>query len=143
MNKSTSIYVLLLSLTFSSLIAQTTNVQIDMNVQRYIRGVSELDRTKFFTIHDTGFDAEQTKLRNDYNVTGGRGFWGPFSYAKQKTGAVGVYPTPKTGNTTVRSTNYSIATEHPSSVFLDNINASDAADWAVEYYKNFVDQSGR
>ena len=143
MNKSTSIYVLLLSLTFSSLIAQTTNVQIDMNVQRYIGGVSELDRTKFFTIHDTGFDAEQTKLRNDYNVTGGRGFWGPFSYAKQKTGAVGVYPTPKTGNTTVRSTNYSIATEHPSSVFLDNINASDAADWAVEYYKNFVDQSGR
>lgn len=124
--------------------AQESNVQIDMNCQRFLGDVSELDRTKYFSQHDSSSDSEATTFRNDYNVTGGRGFWGAFSYAKSKTGAVGVYPSYKNGNTSVKEvTKGQIGTEHPKNTFIDGINISLGADWVVEYYKDFVDKSGR
>ena len=123
--------------------SQNNSIQINTNCQRYIGGISELDRTKFFSFHDIGNDKEQAAFRTKYNVTGGRGFWGPFSFSNSKGNAVGVYPNPKTGNTSVRKVSRYISTEHPKSAFKDGIDYTKSGDWAVEYYKNYADDSGR
>ena len=125
----------------SSAISQT--VTINHKTQRYLGSTTDLDRTKFFTFHDTGNDTEQAAFRSQYNVTGGRGFWGPYSYSNSKGNAVGTYPAPKTQSTSVRNVSRYITTEHPASAFKDGVDAVKAADWAVEYFKNYVDDSGR
>ncbi|MDG1805495.1 T9SS type A sorting domain-containing protein [Flavicella sp.] len=136
--------ILFVTILFHDGQAQESNVYIDQKCQRFIGEISELDRTKFFSVHDTGSDTEQSKFRLDYNVTGGRGFWGAYSYAKSKTGEVGVYPDPRPENSTIKAvlSNY-VATEHPRSAFKDGLNIFSAADWAVEYYNNFANNSGR
>jgi hypothetical protein len=124
--------------------SQEISVQINPKCERFIGGVSALDRTKYFSVHDTGSDSDQTKFRNDYNVTGGRGFWGPYSFAKGKTKEVGVYPTYKNGNDNTKSVVQGLVrTEHPSSAFKDGLDINLAADWAVEYYKDFENDNGR
>lgn len=123
-------------------VAQTT-VQVDVKTQRFLGSVSSLDRKVYFNIHSTSNDQEHTALYNDYNVGKGRSFWGPFSYAKGKTGAVGTYPADKTGSGEVRPVTRLIATEHPSNAFVDGIDVDQAGAWAAAYYKNFVDASGR
>ena len=131
--------ILLLLLKTNNLLFAQTNVSIDLNCQRFIGNISTLDRTKYFTIHDNGSDADIQQFMSDYNVTVGRGFWAPYSYANSQTGTVGVYPAPKTGNTNVRPIEKGfVATEHPSSVIRYNLDMNAAADWAVEYYKNFT-----
>lgn len=117
-----------------------TKVTIDFQCQRYIGDVSTLDRTKYFTMHDLGSDPDIQQFMQEYNVSPGRSFWGPFSYANSKTGEVGVYPTPKTGTSEVRPVKKGlVATEHPKSVVRYNLSTEEAGKWAVEYYKNFVD----
>ncbi|MFY0598194.1 MAG: carbohydrate binding domain-containing protein [Cyclobacteriaceae bacterium] len=128
----------------NSLDAQTVTVKVDPNTQRFIGNVSTLDRSKYFKMHNGTEDTEFNQLNSDYGVTVGRGFWGPYSYAKSQTGVVGTYPSFKTGNTDLRDVREGyIATEHPYNVARYSLNATTMAEWAVEYYKDFVDQSGR
>ncbi|WP_152286210.1 T9SS type A sorting domain-containing protein [Flavicella marina] len=138
------IFICFISFGFSWIHAQETNVFIDPNCQKFLNGISEIDRAKFFSVHDTGMDNDQSKFRADYNVSGGRGFWGAFSYANSKTGEVGVYPDPKPNNGSIKSVlkNY-VATEHPRSVYKFDIDVVAAGDWAAEYYNNFANDSGR
>ncbi|NIJ45860.1 hypothetical protein FHR24_002331 [Wenyingzhuangia heitensis] len=116
-----------------------TQITLDPTCQRFLGEVSTLDRTKYFSIHDTGSGAEETKFRNDYGVTGGRQFWGAFARAKQLTGKVGEYPVYKNGNDVVRTVKKGVVgTHHPKDVFVDGIDVVKAGDWAAEYYKDFV-----
>ncbi|MGY6649817.1 T9SS type A sorting domain-containing protein [Wenyingzhuangia sp. IMCC45574] len=116
-----------------------TKITVDPSCQRFLGEVSALDRTKYFSVHDNGFDAEQTQFRNDYGVTGGRQFWGAFARAKQLTGKVGVYPGGKWGNDNVRAVRKGVVgTHHPKDAFVDGMDVVKAADWAVEYYKDYV-----
>ncbi|WP_345192058.1 T9SS type A sorting domain-containing protein [Algibacter agarivorans] len=126
------------------ILAQEVSVKIDPNCQRFLGEVSELDRTKYFSVHDSSSDTESNMFRNDYNVTGGRGFWGAYSFAKNQTGSAGVYPADKNGNDDLRAVKKGfVATEHPGNVFLDGIDITTASNWAVEYFKDFVNQNGR
>ena len=128
-----------------SVAAQSTKVDVDFTVRRTIGGESTLDRSKYFTIHSTGGDAEHNALYQNYNVTkSGRGFWTASSVARQKTGQVGVFPsfTPISDGV-VREVSAFIATDHPRNVYKEGIDINAAADWAVEYYKNEVGVSGR
>jgi len=112
-------------------------VSIDHTTQRYLGDVSELDRTKYFTVHSSNNDADLTKFYRDYNVTQGRSFWGPYSYANSKTGEVGVYPTVGRTTTDVAQVQKGrVATEHPSSVLRYNTDVLAGAKWAVDYYKS-------
>ncbi|NMH86574.1 T9SS type A sorting domain-containing protein [Flavivirga algicola] len=129
---------------FNAYNAQEVSVKIDFNCQRYLGDVSELDRTKYFSMHSSSTDTEHTTFKLDYNVTGGRGFWGPFSYANNQTGSVGVYPADRNGNDNLRAVREGfVATEHPRNAFIDGLNVISAGDWVVEYFKDFVDQNGR
>lgn len=133
-------------LVFQSIIgkSQDVTVNIDYAVKRYIGETSLLDRSKFFKIHSNGNDAEHQQLFQHYNATIGRGFWGPFSYAKSQTGEVGKYLEKKDNNEIVREVKTGfIATEHPNSAIRYNIDTDVAAEWAAEYYLNYVEENGR
>lgn len=123
--------------------AQNVEVTLDFNTQRYIGGISELDRSKFFNIHSTDNDTEANTFYNDYNVGLGRSFWGPFSYAKSQTGSVGSYPNSRSGNDATKTVKRFIITEHPFNVFYDGVDVEKGANWAVEYFKDFLDDDSR
>ncbi len=131
-------FVLITSASFSQ------TVTIDQSVQRYLGATSDLDRTKYFTIHsNTTSDAEMNTFYEDYNVSRGRGFWGPYSYANNQTGTVGSYPAYRSGANGVRNVSRFISTEHPKNVIRYDLDMETAANWAVEYWKDFVDDAGR
>ncbi len=118
-----------------------SKVTVAPKIQKYLGDVSEMDRTKFFNLHSGSGDADLQKFFQDYNVGYGRGFWGAFSFAKGKTGAAGVYPDfrPEVDPGVIRTVKKGyVATEHPSSTFINGIDAVKAGEWAAEYYKNWV-----
>ncbi len=145
MNKKYSLWCAALFFSISGSAIAQSKVTFDPTCQRFIGKVSDLDRTKYFTIHsNSSTDPEHKKLFRDFNVSLGRGFYGPFSHAKSKTGEVGKYPAPKSSSDrSVRETSRFVATEHPKNVVRYNKSAEKAANWVAEYYKNFVDKSGR
>ncbi|AUP80577.1 T9SS type A sorting domain-containing protein [Flavivirga eckloniae] len=124
--------------------AQNATVRIDINCERFIGDESELDRTKYFNVHDASSDSDATTFRNDYNVTGGRQFWGPYGYAFNASSntaserRAGVYPGDRPGNNDVRDVKEGwVMTSHPRTAFLDGLDLNAAADWAVEYFKDY------
>jgi beta porphyranase A C-terminal/Porphyranase catalytic subdomain 1/Secretion system C-terminal sorting domain len=119
--------------------AQSSNVKIDAKILRFIGGVSLLDRSKYFNLHDGVSGTEENNFYATYNVNQGRGFWGPFAYSKSKGNPAGVYPAPSTANnTTVRNVKRFVLTEHPNNPFFDGVNNVNAANWAVDYFKNTI-----
>jgi len=134
-----------MALTLSSSLSFAQSVTIDHGTQRFLGAVSNLDRGKYFVLHSNGGDADIRQFFRDYNVQGGRFFYGPLQDAKNKTGSVGSYPgTTSDGPTGVRNVNKGmVSTEHPRDAIRYNINLEAAADWAVEYYKNVGSDSGR
>ena len=73
--------------------AQNTKIEVFANVERFIGGTSQLDRTKYFTIHSTGNDADSLAFYKDYNVfPSGRQFSGPGATAFTAADSTGVYP---------------------------------------------------
>lgn len=126
----------------SSAISQT--VTINHKTQRYLGSTTDLDRTKYFTLHsNAGNDANVSQFLTNYNVSLGRGFWSPYSYANGQTGVVGNYPAYRGGATGVRAVSNFVSTDHPKSVIRYNLDKVAAANWAVEYWKNFVNDAGR
>ncbi|MDN5217315.1 DUF5010 C-terminal domain-containing protein [Fulvivirgaceae bacterium BMA12] len=138
--KSLAITLVLLLLC-SPLLSQT--VTINHTVQRYLGNVSQLDRPTYFTIHAAGSDADLLTFHTDFNTYPGRGFWGPFSVAKNETGSVGTYPPLAGGNGVVRGVVRGVQTEHPRNAFVDGINTVAAGAWAADYYMNRVDNNSR
>jgi len=134
MNKTIYLLILILYGVTNSGNAQT--VTIDHKTKRFIGNTSQLDRQKYFTLHSGSDDTEHKNFFNAYNASQGRGFWGPFSSAKNETGNVGSYPVLKGGDGQVKSVTRTIQTEHPSSVFKDGMDKYSAAAWAADYYVN-------
>ncbi|WP_299556432.1 T9SS type A sorting domain-containing protein [Seonamhaeicola sp.] len=150
MNQTNLLTFIFLFTCFWTTAQNTSNVKIDVHCQRYIGDVSELDRTKYFSVHDSGNDTEQSAFRNDYNVTGGRQFWGPYGYAYQASSGTaserkaGVYPGDRSGNDALRFVNKGyVVTSHPRTAFIDNLDIDAAADWAVEYFKDYENDTYR
>ncbi|WP_152285922.1 carbohydrate-binding protein [Flavicella marina] len=137
--KSTPLFFTL----FLAFFLNAQTVTIDYSKQRFLNETSELDRTKYFTIHDNSSDSDIAQFYADYNAYPGRGFWGPYSYSNSKGGSPGNYLADKAGGTEVRAVSRFISTEHPGSVFIDGLNAEAAGDWAVEYWKDYVNDAGR
>lgn len=141
-------YYCFLFLAFSTFFyakAQTTTVKIDPTIQRFIGETSELDRTKYFTMHSGSRDQEFDALSAKYDVHLGRSFWGPFSYAKSKTKTVGKYLTHKKGSSNVRPVQKGlVTTEHPANaVRYKSVDLNKAGQWASEYFKNYVKDENR
>jgi len=133
---------LILSLTASISYAET--VTIDHSTQRFLGTISELDRNKYFVLHSAASDTELDEFYKTYNVSKGRSFWGPYSYAKSKTGSVGKYPAARGGSNEIRKVRSGfVSTEHPANVLRYNTDIEAGAAWAAEYYKNFVGDNGR
>ncbi|RCU49544.1 hypothetical protein DU002_11545 [Corallincola holothuriorum] len=133
-------------------------VTIDLNTQKFVGGVSELDRSKYFNIHMTALENQVTQeeldyLVNDLNIGFGRQFWSPFSAHKGH----GSYPDPATaksnGERNVQSTkkhpNYAflstrnIVTDHPKAAYTAGQDPVKAAAWAANYFKYYFDDTSR
>lgn len=125
----------LLTMFGTSIFSQT--ITIDHKTQRFLGNVSDLDRSKYFTLHGGFGDSDIKTFYKDYNVSPGRLFWGPGSVAKQRTGQVGVYPALKGGDGQIRPVNTGVvATDHPRNAFVNGINAVAAGAWFADYYRN-------
>ena len=133
-----SVYSIIISLlVFASAEAQQNTVVINPTCQKFLGEVSELDRTKFFNIHNSSDDQEMKTFLQEYNVNKGRMFWGPFSESRRKTKEVGKYPFSKTKKLkTALPVEQNIATEHPATAYKPGMDTKKAAKWAVEYYTN-------
>ena len=117
-------------------------VSVDLETQRFLGDVSELDRGKYFTHHSgSASDPQIATFRSDYDVAGGRQFWGALPYAKNQTGEVGVYPntTPSTDQT-VRPATQIVQTGHPRDALRYDTDVQAAADWVTTYYTTVVDE---
>ena len=120
-------------------VSMSTNVDIFPMTKRKIGEISTLDRSKYFNIHSNPNDVE-SNFYTDYNVSqSGRNFWSPGSVALQNTGIIGSYPPPINGDSELREVRKYIATDHPYNVYEQGLDPVAFADWAVEYYKNYVD----
>jgi len=132
-------YIILVFLSLYAItFAQENNIEVFPSTQKYLGSTSKLDRTKFFNLHGGGKDEDVKKFLKDYNVTLGRGFWGPFSVAKQKTKKTGTYPNSKKANPGVKKVIQNISTEHPKIGFSVGMDFNKAGKWAAEYFKNFA-----
>ena len=133
--KYTSLILLLGFVLFASAEAQQTTITINPTCQKFLGEVSELDRSKYFNIHNSSNDEEMKTFMREYNVGKGRMFWGPFSVAKSKMKEAGKFPSVK--NRKIKNplpTEQNIATEHPATAFKPGMNLKSAAKWAVNYY---------
>nr|ART27996.1 agarase GM001950 [Flammeovirga pacifica] len=123
-----------------------TKVTINHKVQRFIGDVSTLDRSKFFNLHAKSHDKDVTAFYEEYNIGEGRGFWGPMSESKRKGFTVGsTYPnsTIIDKSTDVKEVNRYVGTEHPRTVFVDEMDVEKAANWAAKYFVDEVDADDR
>ena len=139
MNFKLKIYITTLFLaTFNGLNAQVNVVLVEPSAQKFIGHISELDRTKYFTIHAPGSSPLLESFYKEYNVEqSGRGFYGPGIDAKKLMGKIGVYP--KSNNKKddkLKHVSRYIATEHPRNLYKEGIDLEAVSDWAVEYFKN-------
>jgi len=113
----------ILSALFSFFGYAQVNVTVDIEEQRFLNEVSDLDRTKFFVLHNgpTG-DTDILNFVNENNVSFGR------------TG---------TADNSVRDVSRFVGTNHPGNVFRYDANLEDAANWAVEYWLDEVNAANR
>lgn len=140
----TAFFAVVVTLSFTPSLAQNVGVYAYPKIKRYLDETSTLDRGIYFSLHSTGGDDVDPDFYNDYNASAsGRGFWGPASFAQNKTGEVGVYPANKTWKPGVKAVSRYISTEHPNKIYEEGIDAVAAANWVVEYFNNHVDASLR
>ena len=123
--------------------AQVNLVEVFPTVQKFIGDVSELDRSKYFTIHTNANDSELQEFYSEYNVVrSGRGFYGPGADAKKQKGEVGFYPKSNKKSKKVKEVTRYIGTEHPKNVYKEGVDIEAFSNWAVQYYKG-VDATQR
>jgi len=135
--KSTIITKLLL---FVSAMAFSQTVNVDLSKQRFLGNTSDLDRSKFFNIHDKNFDSFTSPFLQANNVGFGRRFFGPFE-AKGR----GNFPqTPgATLNGVVRPVSRFIATGRPTSIWRPGFDTTLAGNTAVRYWIDEVATNDR
>ncbi|RED96023.1 carbohydrate binding domain-containing protein [Marinoscillum furvescens] len=130
-------------------------IDIDLNTKKYIGGVSDLSRAKYFNMHHTyiswelnenGYDAE---LLDNLGANYGRGFNGPGSGNPNTSGGkITAFPTASEGTTIgtnklngwddnptfyTRRTNEIVVTDHPKLGFLYNGDFNAGATYNSNY----------
>lgn len=139
-----------------------SRVRVNPSVKRYLGEVSELDRSRYFNMHATSTESGITDDEYNYYVNElrggfGRGFWSPFSAAKQKYGEVGTYPSAteaqqwgqssinysKNTSTWWRRSTRNVVTDHPQNVIRWSIDVNAAAEWAANYFKYYFTDDSR
>jgi len=125
----------------AGLFGQVNRVVVDPEIQKFIGDVSELDRSKYFSIHATANTPLLQSFYKDYNVErSGRNFYGPGIDAKKQKGTVGLYPKVNSKNgSSVKPVRRFVSTEHPRNVYKEGLDIEALSDWAVEYFKNMDD----
>ncbi len=131
------------SVLFSAQAQESTIVSFDPSIKRILgktAQVSTLKRDVYFNMHSAAWsDSVVSAFSSEYDVGFGRSFWGPFSYAYNKKGEVGVYPTFTADNSTsARTIRRYIATEHPNLGVIEygKVDPEVAGKWAADYYAN-------
>ncbi len=134
------------------------SVDVDLNTQRFINGVSELDRSKYFNVHST-YDAHSLStenidlLYNELNVGLGRVFDSPFYYY----GGDAPYPTREMSENLATykkdrdkaHPNYKyrsrqvVVTEHPKFIFVPDEDPKLAADYAADFFELYYEDENR
>ncbi|OHX66621.1 T9SS type A sorting domain-containing protein [Flammeovirga pacifica] len=145
-------------LAFSQETTAQTAVTIDFQTQRYLDQVSELDRSKFFTIHASAgkdySDQDMAHLK-DWDVKFGRSFWGAFGRYNDYISSNQVFPTDdkiisdgiKNINNTKKQAFYKhitrqlVVTDHPKSMIHMDLDTKEAGAFAAKYFKyNYEDE---
>ncbi|TXE11921.1 carbohydrate-binding protein [Seonamhaeicola algicola] len=119
--------------------SQNVNISIDLEKQRFLDGVSNLDRTKYFNNHDAKEDPDFPTFYKDNNVGFGRQFWGPFAF----NGKGNFNNTPPTSDGIVRPVNRIIFTYNPTNIWSATYNPADAVNTAIKYWVDQVGNEGR
>ncbi|WAJ72286.1 RICIN domain-containing protein [Catenovulum adriaticum] len=147
-----------MSLLASQLAYAATQATIDLKTQKFIGGISDLDRGKYFNIHMTPLEnkvtqAELNYLVNDLNVGFGRQFWSPFSVHSGDAPYPSAASAQSAGSNNISSIKnhasypyYSknmIVTEHPNKIFVFNEDPNLGAEWAANYFKHYFDNQTR
>ncbi|ARV16523.1 T9SS type A sorting domain-containing protein [Polaribacter sp. SA4-12] len=138
MKNKYAIYILFFLL-FSSVSFFSQTVTIDLEQQRFLGDVSELDRSKYFNVHDNKKDDVSHQFLIDNNVGFGREFWGPFA-----SKGLGNFPiTPHTSDGIIRKVKRNVYTAHPVNVWRPGYDSEKAGNTALRYFIDEVDVNGR
>ncbi|ARV16524.1 carbohydrate-binding protein [Polaribacter sp. SA4-12] len=138
MKNKYAIYILFFLL-FSSVSFFSQTVTIDIEQQRFLGDVSNLDRIKYFNMHNSGPDAESEQFLKEHNVGFGRGFWGPFA-----SKGLGNFPSTSPSNDGfVRQVRRFIATASPLNVWKPGYSTGVAGNVAVRYFMDEVSAKDR
>ncbi len=124
-------------------VAQTVNVTVDLEKQRFLGEESNLDRTKYFNIHNNTEDEAFPTFLKDNNVGNGRSFFGPFANRGFTNPRGNFNTTPATSDGIVRPVTRFIATANPKTHWSPNDDPVAAAKSAVRYWIDEVDTKAR
>ncbi len=128
MNKKT--YLTISFLVFLTSFIFSQSVTVDLSQQRFLGNTSDLNRSKFFNIHDKNFDAFTSTFFQTNNVGFGRRFFGPFAQY-----GLGNFPsTPATTDGIVRPVSRFVATANPKGIWRPGYNTTDASNAAIRYW---------
>lgn len=150
------IFVASLGIINASIAATTATV--DFKTKKYIGGISELDRSKYFNIHGINSTnnmtiAELDFIQNELHADYGRIFWSPFSAHKGgapypskaaiiSSGKRNIANTKNSDKFPYFSNNY-VVTDHPRNTMLGAQDPVQAATWAANYFKHNYDDITR
>ncbi|WP_281989516.1 T9SS type A sorting domain-containing protein [Aquimarina aggregata] len=142
-----NLYPKLLLLTFLlvsySIFAQTVNVSIDLEKQRFLGEESNLDRSKYFNLHNASEEPAFPTFLKDNNFGFGRRFFDPHS-DRSFVNPIGNYPTtPATSDGIVRPVRRFIATSNPASSWTADSDPTTGAISAARYFVDVVDTNNR
>ncbi|MEM5479828.1 RICIN domain-containing protein [Pseudoalteromonas fuliginea] len=150
--------VFVASLGFMNASIAATTATIDFKTKKYIGGISELDRSKYFNIHGISSTnnmtiAELDFIKNELHADYGRIFWSPFSahkggapYPSQadiiSSGKRNIANTKNSNKFPYFSNNY-VVTDHPRNTMSGTQDPVLAATWAANYFKHNYDDITR
>jgi len=142
-----NLYKKLLALIFvlcnCSLFAQAVTVSIDLEKQRFLGEESNLDRSKYFNIHNASEEPAFPTFLKDHNFGFGRRFFDPHS-DRSFVNPIGNYPTtPPSSDGIVRPVRRFIATSNPKNSWTPNSDPVTGAISAARYFVDIVDTRNR
>ncbi len=143
--KKTSIQLLLFVLLLNSfyVFAQSVNVSINLEQQRFLGNESNLDRSKYFNLHTGSEEPAFPTFLKDNNFGFGRRFFDPHS-DKSFVNPIGNYPsTPPTSDGVVRPVSRFISTSNPARSWTVDSDPVTGAISAARYFVDRVDTSNR
>ncbi|WP_109434949.1 T9SS type A sorting domain-containing protein [Aquimarina sp. AU119] len=126
-----------------NLFSQTVNVSIDLEKQRFLGEESNLDRSKYFNLHNASEEPAFPNFLRNNNFGFGRRFFDPHS-DRSFVNPVGNYPnTPPTSDGIVRPVRRFIATSNPKNSWKADSDPVTGALSAARYFVDEVDNQNR